>query len=230
MSRLRVLLLAGAVLVVVAVGGVYALTRPHTSPRAFTLSASPSPILASGFVGTWVVDAGSQAGYRITERFVDQPADTEAVARTTVVTGQMVLVASGPGLEVRSAHFEADLRQLKSQDALGIRGPANRDTFVGRIFLETAVYPQATFVAKPTTVGSAVVPADLTVAGVFSLHGVEHDVSVALKVIQNGDRLEVVGTIPAHLQDYKIDVPQVPFTTSSPDGTVEVHLFLKRPG
>jgi len=41
-----------------------------------------------------------------------------------------------------------------------------------------------------------------------------------------GIAIEVVGSFAIRLADYHVDVPQTPFTQSSPDATVEVRLFL----
>jgi len=140
----------------------------------------------------------------------------------------MVLAASATGLDLRSAQFSADISKLKSEDANATHGSAVRDVFVGRIYLETAVYPMATFVARPLAVASGTSAGTLPVPGTFTVHGVTHDITIPLQVTRNGDRLEVLADFPLHYPDYKIDVPQVPFTSANPDATVEVHLFLKR--
>ncbi|MGI8610297.1 MAG: YceI family protein [Candidatus Dormibacteria bacterium] len=233
MSRLTIGIIAGAAAVlVVAAAGIAYLTQPHQAAPRFTISASPAPASSASpgaMAGTWVVDAGSQAGYRVKERFVDQPADTEAVARTSVVTGKLVMTGDS-GLQLESATFSADISQIHSTDANATRGNAVRDRFVALNFLQTFIYPQATFVARPLSIPAGQAPADLAVPGSFTVHGVTHDVTIPLKVSQNGDRLEVVGSFVIHYQDYRIDVPSVPFTTAAPDATVEIHLFLKRSG
>ena len=230
MSRVVVGIAVGVVaLLAIGAGAFSYLSQPHQAAPKLALSASPSPVASSPgrLDGTWVVDTGSVAGYRVKERFAGQSADTEAVARTSTMTGQMVLVTGAAGLELKSATFSADISKLHSTDANATHGNAVRDNFVARIYLETAVYPQATFVAKTTSLASATAPTTMTVAGSFTAHGVTHDVSIPLEVTRNGDRLEVVGSFQIHYQDYKVDIPQVPFTTAAADATVEVHLFLK---
>ncbi|MFN2464059.1 MAG: YceI family protein [Candidatus Dormibacteria bacterium] len=208
----------------------------HWSRRAaappLTLSASPSsgPGGATDLAGTWVVDEGSQAGYRVKERFTGQPSDTEAVARSGAVSGKMVLGAGNSKLQLQAASFSADLRQLHSEDANAAYGNLVRDEFVGRIYLETAVYPQATFQARLGPLSAATLPADISLRGTFTVHGVTRDLTIVLKVARNGPRLEVVGSFPLHYGDYGIEVPNVPFTSAAPDATIEVHLFLRRQG
>ena len=189
--------------------------QPHHAASRFTLSPSPSAVTASpsALAGTWVVDTGSLAGYRVRERFFNQRADTEAVARTSAMSGQVVLASGVTGLELRNATY----------------GPrAVRDKVVALNYLNTAIYPQAAFVAAPLSLTVTGAPASLTVPGSFTVHGVTHQLSIPLQVSQDGDRLEVVGTFQVHYQDYRVDVPAVPFTTVAPDATVEVHLFLRR--
>ena len=230
MPRAAVAALAGLVVVLFGVGAFVLLSPHQQAARPLALSATPSPATGSisGLAGTWVVDQGSEAGYRVKEQFVGQASEAEAVARTSAMSGQLVLAAGGGGLQVQAASFSADLRQLKSQDANATHGNAVRDTFVGRIYLETAVFPQATYQAKLGPLTASALPADLSLPGTFTVHGVTHDINIPLKVAQNGDRLEVVGSFPLHYSDYKIEVPSVPFTTAAPDAVIEVHLFLKR--
>ena len=231
----KVAVVAVAVLAAVALGigaAFLALSGQHTAPAPLALGASPSSPAAatSGLAGTWTVDQGSVAGYRVKERFVGQSSDAEAVARTSAVTGRMTLAASGGGLQVQAASFSADLRQLKSEDANATHGNAVRDSFVGRIYLESAVFPMATYQARFGALPAVAAPADLSLPGTFTVHGVTHDVTIPIKVTRNGDRLEVVASFPLHYGDYKIDVPAVPFTTAAADAIIEVQLFLKRDG
>ncbi|MFN2466283.1 MAG: YceI family protein [Candidatus Dormibacteria bacterium] len=232
MSRLKLAVAVAVAVAVVALGGgAYLLTRPHAGPPPVALSAGPGPSSGSAgaqLAGTWLVDAGSEVGYRVRERFVGQPADTEAVARTSTISGRLALAGDGDGTRLQSASFSADIGKLNSQDPNATHGLAVRDVFVGRIYLETAVYPMATFVARPLPVTSSATTSSLMVGGAFTVHGVTHDVAIPLQVSRNDERLEVVGAFPLHYPDYKIDVPQVPFTSANPDATIEVHLFLKR--
>jgi polyisoprenoid-binding protein YceI len=231
MSRGRAGAIAAVAVVLLAVAaGTILLSQRHTAAPPLALRASPSPttLAAADVVGTWNVDQGSEVGYRVKERFVGQPSDSEAVARTSNVSGQLVVIAAGAGLQLQAASFSADLRQLKSQDANATHGNAVRDSFVGRIYLESTVYPQATYQARLGPLGSATLPADLSLPGTFTVHGVTHDMTIPMRVTQNGSRLEVISTFPLHYGDYRIEVPQVPFTTAGPDATIEVHLFLKR--
>src|SRR5260370_18170693 len=89
--------IALACLVLAGAGLSYFLLGSHRAPSEFTLSASPGSGSADALGGTWKGAAGSQVGYRAREQFINQPAPTEAVPRTSKVAGAMPIpVARSP--------------------------------------------------------------------------------------------------------------------------------------
>jgi uncharacterized protein with beta-barrel porin domain len=87
---------AGAVLaVVLAVGGpfVYLNYRKGDAPERLVVATATTGGGTAGtegsLDGTWTVGGGSEAGYRGKEVLLGQ--DTEAVGRTTAVTGELTL-------------------------------------------------------------------------------------------------------------------------------------------
>lgn len=90
--------------------------------------------------------SGSRAGYRGKEIPFGQ--DTEAVGRTSAVTGNLVVAAK----QVKSATFSIDLRTVESD-----RGQRDNQ-FQGRV-MDTAPNPTATFVlSRPLDLGT--IPAE----------------------------------------------------------------------
>ena len=75
-------------------------------------TAAPSGGAASsdGIDGTWTIASGSQAGYRVKEVLFGQ--DTDAVGRTSDVTGTMAIA----GTTVNNASFKVDLTTVKSDE------------------------------------------------------------------------------------------------------------------
>ena len=145
------LVAAAVVAVVLAVGGpfVYINYLQGDAPERLAAAATTGGATADAAApldGTWAAGSGSQAGYRVKEVLFGQ--DTEAVGRTSAVTGELTL----SGSEVSSGSFTVDLTQVTSDEA-------RRDSqFQGRI-METASYPTATFeLAEPITLAS--LPAD----------------------------------------------------------------------
>src|SRR6202165_2345350 len=84
-----------ACLVLAGAGLTYFLLGSHKAPSAFALAASPASGSTAPLAGSWKVAAGSQVGYRAREQFINQPAPTEAVARTSNVAGGMRIAVAG---------------------------------------------------------------------------------------------------------------------------------------
>jgi polyisoprenoid-binding protein YceI len=169
--------------------------------------------------GTWTVDSGSQAGYRVKEVLLGQ--STEAVGRTTAVTGQLTV----SGSQVESGSFTVDLTKVTSDED-------RRDSqFQGRI-METATYPTATFkLLQPITLEE--LPADgdtitATAQGELTLHGTTKQVTVEVTARRNGDGFVVSGSIPVTFADYAIPNPSFGAVTTEDRGEIEFLLIFTR--
>src|ERR1700676_2527164 len=105
-SKKRVALLAvggGFTLIVVALLLVYFVLFPTSSPKPFNLvtstaastrSTSSASTSTASAGGHWSVATGSQAGYRVREKLAFLPAQSDAVGRTSSVTGEATLTES----------------------------------------------------------------------------------------------------------------------------------------
>lgn len=218
--------IAGVVLL--AIGGASALLiASHRAPGPLTLSSATPAGSPSGLAGQWTVAAGSEAGYRVREQFINQPAPTEAVARTTKISGGLTVRDSGSSLVASGIHFTVDLTALQSQDRYANYQVYQRDFFIRKIYLETAQFPNADF-----TAGSAIVPAggsgpvSVTVAGKLKVHGVTKPVTTQLQVQRSGSDIEVAGSINVDMRDFGVEVPDISFTTAQPGVVIEYHLLL----
>ena len=219
-------------LVVAAIGGYGLLTFfGHKAPPPLALSSPSASASAGSLAGRWKIAAGSEAGYRVREKFINQPAPTEAVARTSSVSGSLAIAAQGDQFVVQAVTFSADVAKLQSVDTYATYQVFQRDGFVSRLYLQTAQYPTATFTADhltPPQVSPSAGPASMVGHGRLTLHGVSRDVDVPLTVQLNGDRIELVGSIGLEMPDYGIEVPKIGFTQSEPHAIIEFHLFLAR--
>jgi polyisoprenoid-binding protein YceI len=218
--------------VVAAIGGYGLLTFfGHKAPPALALSSPSASASGGSLAGRWKIATGSEAGYRVRERFINQPAPTEAVARTSAVTGGLVIASQGDQFVVQAVTFSADVAKLQSVDTYATYQAYQRDGFVSRLYLETAQYPTATFKADrvtPPQVLPSAGPANMVGHGRLTLHGVTRDVDVPLTAQLNGDRIELVGSLGLEMPDYGIEVPVIGFTRSEPHAIIEFHLFLAR--
>jgi polyisoprenoid-binding protein YceI len=222
--------IATILLVGAAVAGAVIVLGSHHAPAPLSLS-SPSPATApSGLAGTWKVTTGSEAGYRAREQFINQPAATEAVARTSKVSGSLVIQDSGSSLKITSVHFTVDLSTLQSRDSYAMYQVYQRDFFVKTIYLHSDVTPNAEFVGDPASlpadIGSG--PITLKATGKLTVHGVTKQVTTQLKAQLNGKEIEIVGSISVDMRDFGIEVPDISFTRAEPGVTIEYHLLLAR--
>ena len=222
----RVLVAAAVVAVVLAVAGpfVYINYLQGDAPGRLEAAATATSGGATADTGvsldgTWTAGSGSQAGYRVKEVLFGQ--DTEAVGRTSAVTGELTL----SGSEVSSGSFTVDLTQVTSDED-------RRDSqFQGRI-METATYPTATFeLAEPITLAS--LPADggtvtASATGALTLHGTTRQVTVDVTVKRSGDTVQASGSIPVTFADYDIASPSFGPVTTEDNGEIEFLLALTR--
>src|ERR1700737_5215479 len=109
-----------AVVVAVVVAGIGGHGRlaffRAKAPPPLALSSPSASAGAGSLAGRWKIAAGSEAGYRVREKFINQPAPSEAVARTSAITGSLVVESQGGQFAVRQGSFSADLTKLHSVD------------------------------------------------------------------------------------------------------------------
>ena len=237
-----------AILAVVAVGAAvaaYFVFFTNDSPEAFTLSDQPLPTspattaapagggaaattVAPGteLVGTWRAAAGSEAGYRVREKLVRLPAQSDAVGRTPAVTGTVRIDRSGGSLVATEASFEADLTRLTSDER-------NRDNRIRNEGLETNRFPKATFVSTrpiplPPEAASGQA-ATVTAEGDLTMHGVTKRVTIPIDVRVVGNQGELVGSLKFPMSDFNISPPNVAgVVTVDSDATMEFKLILEK--
>jgi polyisoprenoid-binding protein YceI len=233
----RGLLIAGAAGLVVVVGALaaaYFLLFPTSSEKRFTLktpaepSATATATAAAGSTsagGNWVIASGSKAGYRVREKLAFLPAKSDAVGRTSAITGSATLKTSGKRVTVRAAAFKIDLSQLKSDKDM-------RDQRIHQIGLESDRYPTATFkLSQPlklsggATAGKVVkVPA----TGVFTIHGTSKTETVPLQLRLTDTTLQAVGSLTFPWSEFGMTAPSVAgFVNVTDKATMEFDLRLK---
>src|SRR5712691_7175427 len=170
-------IVAGALLVgAAAIGIVYFVVFAGSSPQKLALS-SPAPS-ASGSTsspastpgaGTWSVASGSVAGYRVREQLASLSAPSDAVGRTSAITGTFTLTQSASGYGVTAAAFTVDVSKLTSDQS-------RRDQRIHSQGLESDRYPTATFqlttpIVLPATAGAGQT-ISVSATGALTIHGV----------------------------------------------------------
>jgi polyisoprenoid-binding protein YceI len=243
-GRLLVVGIACVAVVALAAGGayIYFFSGLRSSPSALGLSASPSPTVSgaapsgspaattgTGVTGSWKVTTGSVAGYRVKELFVGQTSKHDAVARTSTLSGGLTVSGDSSGYQVSAITFTADLTGLASVDSVAGRDVTQRDSFVSRQ-MDLQQFPDATFAALSASVAGTVTsqPADASVSGKLTIHGVTKDVTAALKAQVTGGKIEIAGSVSIVMTDFGVSPPSVPFTTVDSQVTIEFDLFLAK--
>ncbi|MEP6752843.1 MAG: YceI family protein [Candidatus Dormiibacterota bacterium] len=247
--------MAGAVAVVATVAGgaaygLIAVTRPQPlglpSPRAVTPAATPSPndllFAACSQPGTppastpnpagmWVVQPGSQAGYRAREKFDRLPSPNVAVARTDRVGGWLLVDADAGSVTITSGCVAVELATLHSIDQLPGLHTADRDQAV-RDFLNTNLHPFAVFTvnAARLTSTSPGTPIHVRVTGGLELNGLDGPAAFDLVARLDGNQLSAAGSTSVQVKNYGIDVPEGAegFVSVDPHITLEVSLVLTK--
>src|SRR3984893_13015293 len=126
------------------VGIVYFVVFAGSSPQKLALS-SPTPsatgstprAAATPGAGTWTVGSGSVAGYQDREQLASFAAPSDAVGRTSAITGTFTLAQSTTGYAVTAASFSVDVTNLTSDQS-------RRDQRIHSQGLESDRYPTAT--------------------------------------------------------------------------------------
>jgi polyisoprenoid-binding protein YceI len=176
--------------------------------------------------GQWTVTDGSIVGYRVREKLASLPAQSDAVGRTSDVTGSATLAASGDTVTVTAASFEADLTTLASDDG-------RRDRRIQQIGLESSRFPTGSFaLTSPIQVPAAALngeTVDVTLVGDLTIHGVTKSVSIAAEARLNGDQVEVQGSLTFAFSEFGMTPPNIAgFVSVEDDATLEFLLVLAR--
>jgi polyisoprenoid-binding protein YceI len=226
------LLAVGGSVVVVAVAGflfIYFVLFPTSSPKPLSLSpsAAAAPV-SSGtrFAGRWTIAAGSVAGYRVREKLAFLPAESDAVGRTSAITGTATFAQSGQVVSVRAASFTVDVLKLKSNEAM-------RDQHIQTIGIQSATYPTATFVlSSPLTLPASALSGEVvhtSVTGVFNIHGASRRETVPLEMRLSNSEIQAVGSLTFPWSEFNMTAPTVGgFVSVTNRATMEFDLRLIR--
>jgi polyisoprenoid-binding protein YceI len=196
------------------------------TPTAVASSATTGqPATPADVAGTWSIGDGSVVGYRVREQLASLSAQSDAVGRTSDVTGQATLETATDGVRVTAAAFEADLTTLQSDDG-------RRDNRIREIGLESNTYPMATFtLTEPVDVpgtaadGTAV---EVTLVGDLTIHGQTRSVEIPAQAQLNSDTIEIAGSFTFLFAEFGMTPPSIGgFVTVEDNATLEFLMQLR---
>jgi polyisoprenoid-binding protein YceI len=219
---------------------VYFLLFPTSSPKRFALKAvatgtattkaGGAPTAAgtptSTGSGTYQVASGSQAGYRVREKLAFLPADSDAVGRTSQVTGSAMLTRSASAVTIKAASFSVAVNTLKSDKSM-------RDEKIHQIGLESDRYPTATFalsspIPLPASALSGTV-VHVSATGVFNIHGVSKRETFPLEMTVSAGTLAAAGSLTFPWSEFGMTAPSLGgFVNVTGKATMEFDLRLAR--
>ena len=226
---------AALVLGAVGFGLLYLVVFAGSSPQKLALSSptpsssadASSPASTPG-AGTWTVAAGSQAGYRVREQLASLPAPSDAVGRTSSITGTLALTQSAGNDTVTAAAFTVDVSTLTSDRA-------QRDQRIHRQGLESDRYPKATFqLSSPIVLPSEAASGQtihVSSQGALTIHGVTKMVTIPIDGLLSGSQIQLVGSISFPFSDFGMTPPNIGgFVSVQNTATMEFKLVLTRQG
>lgn len=224
----------GLLLGAIGVGLLYLAVFAGSSPQKLALSspepsifASISPSTSAG-AGTWTVASGSQAGYRVREQLASLAAPSDAVGRTSAITGTLTLTQSVSGYSVTAASFTVDVSKLISDKAM-------RDQRIHRQGLESDRYPTATFrLTSPITLPAEAASGQtihVSATGALTIHGVTKTVTIPIDGQLTGSQIQLVGSISFPFSDFGMTPPSIGgFVSVQNTATMEFKLVLAPQG
>jgi polyisoprenoid-binding protein YceI len=231
-TKREVLWSTGGGLIVLAVGAfavVYLVLFPTSSPEPLALASSTAaPPVASGaqFSGPWRVTSGSVAGYRVREQLGFLPALSDAVGRTSAISGAATFTEANRVVAVTAAAFTVDVSKLTSDRRM-------RDQHIRTIGLQSDRYPTATFKlsTRLTLPASALTGhvVHVSVIGAFNIHGTSKQETVPLVMRLSSAGVEAVGSLTFPWSEFNMTAPTIAgFVTVTNKATMEFDLHLRR--
>ncbi len=231
-SRRQMVIAGGtaAGLIVAAVAVLFLLVLPTSAPQKLAISASSSPSsspVASGqAAGSWTVAKNSVAGYRVREQLAFVGAPSDAVGRTSSITGSMSLAQTATGYTVSAATFTVDVSTLTSDRSM-------RDQRIHSIGLQSDRYPTASFklmtpiVLPPTASNGQTV--QVPAMGDLTIHGSTQQVTIPMQAKLSGSQIEVAGSITFPFSQFGMTPPNVGgFVSVQNNATMEFKLAFQR--
>jgi len=213
-------LLAGvAAVVLLTVGAVAAFIKLTPGPAPLALPTARASAPAGPASGSWVVTAGSAAGFRVAETALGLSNDV--VGRTSAVTGTLAIL----GDRVTSATFRVDLA--------GLRVNGKPQPQLARS-LRTAQYPVATVtLVRPVTLGPAFADGAVVTAHAaasLTVNGVTRPVTITVSGRRSDTALQIAGSIPVVMSRWGITEPAGfgPLGSLSNHGIAEFLLILRQ--
>jgi len=228
----------GLILAVIAFLVIYFVLFPTSSPKPFKLTVATNPASTAGtaptagntaagsLTGRWRIASGSLAGYRVREKLAFLPAQSDAVGRTSQITGSASFAQAGDQLTISAATFSVNVLSLQSDRSM-------RDEKIRQIGLESERYPTAVFaLSSPLRLSRAAIEgkvAHVRATGTFEIHGVTKSETLPLELSLAGSTFEAAGSLTFPWGEFAMTAPSIGgFVNVTPAATLEFDLRLQQ--
>lgn len=193
--------------------GIYADWANKNAEAAPALGSGDPIVDVAGLDGTWTVQPGSFAGYRVDE--VLRGNHATVTGRTDQVGAEITL----DGGAVTAATVTVHMASVHTDQP-------PRDLYFRSTALSTDEFPTATFaLTAPATLTDG--SAEVRLTGDLTIKGVTQPVTVDAQAGQTAaDAVQVVGSIPLTFADYGVEAPSLGFVEVEHTGSVEFSLLL----
>ena len=231
-SRRQMMVACGSAvaLIVAALAVLFLVVLPTSAPRKLAISAgssvSSSPLATGQAAGSWTIAKNSVAGYRVREQLAFVGAPSDAVGRTSSITGSMSLAQTATGYTVTAATFTVDVSTLTSDRSM-------RDQRIHSIGLQSDRYPTASFklttpIALPATASNGQT-AQISAIGDLTIHGSTQSVTIPMQAKLSGSQIEAAGSITFPFSQFGMTPPNIGgFVSVQNNATMEFQLFFQR--
>jgi len=198
---------------------------PATAYPAPSDASSQAAGSASGSIRCVLISGQNVASYSVREQLAKFNFPTDAVGKTSQVSGEIDIQKDGT-IDTAKSKFVVDLTSLQTDSPM-------RDGFVSRNILQTDQYPQAVFV--PTKVEGLPTPlppsgnVSFKISGNLTLHGVTKPVTWDVTGTAQNGSASGTATTSFKFEDFNLDQPHVPVVLSVVDNiNLSVSLSLKQ--
>jgi polyisoprenoid-binding protein YceI len=187
---------------------------------ALALTALAVSGVARADSGTYVVSQGAPNAVVFSVEDNVDPFD----GKTENVSGTIVADPAMPS--AAQVELSVDVASLDTANKL-------RNQHMRERYLQTGSFPAATFKSVSVVAPSPIAPnqpADISVTGDFSLHGVTKRMTIPVKVTLLADgRIHAISTFKVRMPDFGISVPKNLVVTVDDAVAVRLDVFAKRP-
>lgn len=196
-------------------GNVPTLTTSSSAPTSNDSASSPADADLSG---TWRIDSGSYAGYRVDE--VLNGSDGTVTGRTGDINGS--LTVTDQQLTATDLILQIDTITTDS---------SRRDNYFRTTAIDSSQHPEATFtLTEPVDLSAAAVSGTQTysVTGDLTLNGQTRPVTAEVQSAFGEGTAQVVGQIPTTWSDFGVEAPNLGFVAVEDSGFIEFSLNVRQ--